>query len=206
MTEIIHKPKLVAFDIGNVLCHVVFDDFINWLLYEGIVESKEVAEEFLASIQHPQDLGLYNIKQGFRRFYPQIDNKTIQTLHDIWLDVARPSEIMLNVVEELIDEGWSVSLLSNIGFDHADYLRHKCNVFKKCNQHFSCEVGARKPAKLFYQSFLLQYGWSKDVMFFDDRQENIKAAEGYLTGVLFDIENYKSDQEAATAMRTHLGL
>lgn len=111
------------------------------------------------------------------------------------------------MTEELIEKyRYEVSLLSNIGFDHADFLRQKCPVFKKCNQHFSCDVGARKPTKLFYQSFLLEYGWDKDVLFFDDRPENVKAAESYLAGVQFDIEDYATDEEAAQAVRNRLGL
>lgn len=206
-SAVISGPKRVAFDIGNVLCHVDLDTFFDWLVTKNVVDSKERADEFICGIQHPQDLGLYNIRQGFYRFNPQLDKKTLQQLHNMWLDAVRPSEVMLGLVEELIEKhGYQVSLLSNIGFDHSGALRQQCPVFRKCNQHFSCEVGARKPTKLFYQSFIIQYGWPQDVLFFDDRKENVEAAAGYLTGVQFDIENYDSDEEAAQVMKTHLGL
>ncbi len=200
-------PKRVAFDIGNVLCHVDIDEFFEFLVTQNVADSKKQAFEFMSDIQNPQDLGLYNIKQGFSKFNPQLDKNTIQTLYDAWIDIARPSIVMLDLVEELLNKhGYEVALLSNIGVDHSDILRQKCPIFNRCNQHFSCEVGARKPTKLFYQSFILQYVWNRDVLFFDDRLENIQAANGYLTGVLFDIEKYDTDEAAAQVIRNHLGL
>jgi FMN phosphatase YigB (HAD superfamily) len=198
--------KRVAFDIGNVLCHVPVNEFYDFVAAQGIVADRKEAEEFMNGIQYAQDLGLYNIRQGFYKFNPHISKKTLQDLHDKWLDIGRPSNEMLEVLKEAIDSGYQVALLSNIGHDHAEVFRQKCELFQGCHQHFSCEVGARKPTKLFYQSFRHDYAWRDDVMFFDDRQENIDAAQGYFRGIRFDIEDYPNDKEAAKVMRQHLGL
>lgn len=201
------ESRRVAFDIGNVLCHVdVVGVFFDWLVQEKIVESREQAHEFIGGIQCGQDLGLYNVRQGFYRFNPHLSKKRLQDIHDKWLDIVKPSDEMLGVLEDALTKGYEIALLSNIGKDHSNVLRIKCKIFQKCIQHFSCEVGARKPCKLFYQSFLLQHNWPKNIMFFDDRIENIEAAKDYFFGIQFDIDNYKNDKEAASEMRTHLGL
>lgn len=205
-STIIAEPKRIAFDIGNVICHVNLDQFFEFLVEREVVESKEQADDFIAGIQYPQDLGLYNIRQGFYRFNPHLPKKTLQDLHDVWLEIVTPSQPMLDVLDEIIDNGYQIALLSNIGYDHAGIVRQKCKVFQKCHQHFSCEVGARKPTKLYYQSFILQYGWPKDVLFLDDRQENIQAANGYLTGLRFDLDDWEKDEQAANNVREVLGL
>jgi FMN phosphatase YigB (HAD superfamily) len=197
----------VAFDIGNVLCHVDIGVLFKTLLDLSVVESEKQAHEFMDSIHEQQDIGACNLKQGLVRANPLLSEDVIKKLHEVWIDIARPSDVMLSLVEELIDKhGYEVSLLSNIGLDHSDMLRQKCPVFKRCNQHFSCDIGISKPSKKFYESFISRYGWDSNVLFFDDRLENVQAANGYLTGVLFDVEKYDSDELAAQAMRKHLIL
>jgi FMN phosphatase YigB (HAD superfamily) len=199
------QPKRVAFDIGNVLCHVDLDMFFNSLVNEKVVESKELANDLVKSIQHSQDLGIYNIKQCLQNY--ELDINVVNRLYDVWLSIVSPSDAMLYLLDELINKyGYEVSLLSNIGFDHSEIIRQKCPIFEKCNQHFSYEVGARKPTKLYFQSFILQYQWGKDVLFFDDCLDNVKAANGYLTGIQFDIENYESDKCAEVVIRNYLKL
>lgn len=199
--------KLVAFDLGNVICHVDFDSFLQTLVDMDIVSDKFTGNELMKYIQRPIDLGEYSIKQFFAEKYSKLNYRSVQLLHDTWIGMAHPSVVMLDLINELIENyGYEVSLLSNIGIDHANILREKCPVFKKCNQHFSCDVGAAKPTKLFYQSFVLQYGWDPSVLFFDDREENVKAAQGFLNGVLFNIEKFDSDELAAQSIRNSLGL
>jgi FMN phosphatase YigB (HAD superfamily) len=196
--------KKVAFDIGNVLCHVDLPTFFQVLVDEGLAPDMAGADDFLCGIQYPQDLGLYSIRQGVYRFNPNISRKTLDVVHDVWVSIIKPSPEMLLVLEDALSIGYQVSLLSNIGFDHSEILRRKCDLFKYCIQHFSCEVGARKPTKLFYQSFQLQHGWPKSAKFFDDREDNIKAANDYFHSILFDLEGYSSDLIAANTMRTYL--
>lgn len=195
--------KRVCFDLGNVIVRVDFTDFYKFIVEQDIVKDYDTAHEFLCGIQYPQDLGLYNIRQGFYRFYPHISKHTLHELHDIWESVIQPSDTMLGLLDDLLVQGYEISLLSNIGFDHATVLRSACKVLSKCHQHFSCEVGARKPTKLFYQSFYLEKGWS-GVTFFDDMEENIKGASGYLEGVVFNLKNFNTDEEAAKFVRDHL--
>lgn len=197
----------VALDIGNVLCHVdVIGEFFDYLVETGVVAGREQADEFISGIQYGQDLGLYNVRQGFYRFNPHLSKKTLQDIHDKWLDIVMPSKEMMEVLKESLAVGHQIALLSNIGKDHAAVIRQKCKPFEQCLQHFSCEVGARKPSKLFYQSFLLQHNWPRNIMFFDDRQENIDAAKDYFFGIRFDLDDYENDAQAAEVLRGYLGL
>lgn len=199
--------KMVAFDIGNVLFHFDLSPLLDLLINLNIVDTTKAAHEFMGgSFQHSQELGLYNIKQSFYQLNPNLSDNILQEIHDRWMETFHPSIPMIDLVEELLGKGYRVALLSNIGPDHAASVREKCNIFSKCIQHFSCDVGARKPTRLYFQSFLIHWGWGNCVKYFDDKQENIAMGSEYLTGIQFDLNNFSSDEEAAKAMRSHLGL
>jgi FMN phosphatase YigB (HAD superfamily) len=89
---------------------------------------------------------------------------------------------MIKILDKIrSEEGLEIALLSNIGFEHAK-LVHKLLSYDECgfffnHKHFSCEVGARKPTKLFYQSFLMQHPEFQGCLYVDDLQENLDAAD-----------------------------
>ena len=198
--------KKAAFDIGNVLCHVDLKTFFQYLVDAGFATHVREGEEFFSGIQCPMDLGLFTVAQGFYKFNPRLTKPQLKDLGKVWADVVIPSEPMMGVLDKALSQGYEVALLSNIGHDHGAVVRDKCKIFSKCNQHFSYEVGARKPTKLFYQSFAMQYGWPNDVMFFDDRQDNVDSASLYFKGIKFDIETYKDDTIAARYIRSMLDI
>jgi FMN phosphatase YigB (HAD superfamily) len=203
----ISPVKKVAFDIGNVLFHFDLNPLLDLLIGLNIVADNDMAYEFIGgSFQHSQEIGLCDIKQSFYQLNPQLSNKTLQDIHDGWMETFYPSLPMIEIVEELICNNYEVALLSNIGPDHAYFVRDNCKIFNKCIQHFSCDVGARKPTRLFFQSFLISYGWGKNTKYFDDRQDNIAMGNEYYNGILFDINKFPSDEEAAKSMRAHLFL
>lgn len=199
--------KNVAFDIGNVLFRFDITPLMNLLISLNIVDNTAAAVSFIGgSFMHSQELGLHTIKQSFYKLNPKLNEQTLQDIRDSWMKTFSQSLPMIDLVEELIYNDYNVALLSNIGPDHAMLVRDNCKIFNKCIQHFSCEVGARKPTRLFFQSFLIQYGWGKEVKYFDDRQDNINIANEYYNGILFDLDNFKSDDDAAKVMRAHLLL
>jgi FMN phosphatase YigB (HAD superfamily) len=196
--------KKVTFDIGNVLFHVDIERFLIFLVQSGIFTNKEVAFDFLVGIQPSEDLGLYNFRRGLSLFNNKLDKKLIQEAHALWVDIIKPSEEMILFVEELITDGWQVALLSNIGYDHAAAVRESCKIFSKCEQFFSCEVGVRKPSKLYFQTFQSQYKWPKDVKFFDDRLENVEVSREYFDSQLFDLQKFTNDGQAVKFLKDAL--
>jgi len=202
-----NQYKRIAFDIGNVLFHFDLTPLLDLLIGLNIVENNAQAYEFMGgSFQHSQEIGLYDIKQSFYQLNQSLSYHTLQDIHDRWMETFTPSLPMLDVVEELIAKKHKVALLSNIGPDHAKFVRDKCKIFGDCIQHFSCDVGARKPTRLYYQSFLIQYGWPNNSLYFDDREDNIAIGSEFHNGILFDITKFESDEAAAKAMREHLSL
>jgi FMN phosphatase YigB (HAD superfamily) len=202
-----NPQKKIAFDIGNVLFHFDLTPLLDLLIGKGIVDNTDQAYKFLGgSFQHSQEIGLYDIKQSFYQLNQSLSDNTLQEINDRWLETFTPSLPMIDVVEELIAKKHHVALLSNIGPDHAKFVRDKCKIFSECIQHFSCEVGARKPTRLYYQSFLIQYGWPNNSLYFDDREDNIAMGSEFHKGILFDITKFESDEAAAKAMREYLSL
>jgi FMN phosphatase YigB (HAD superfamily) len=196
-------PRQVIFDIGNVLFHFDPTPLLELLIGLKIVKDEQMGWSFLGgSFQHSQELGLHNIKQSFYQFNPDLSQATLDEIQSRWLKTFYPSPQMIDVVEELLGKGYSVALLSNIGPDHAFFVRENCKTLNRCIQHFSCDVGARKPTRLFFQSFLIHYGWGRDVKYFDDRQDNIDMGSDYHTGIVFDITKFSSDDAAAERLRS----
>ena len=62
---------------------------------------------------------------------------------------------MMDFLKELENQDVKIALLSNMGLEHATFIRESLpELFQGRLLHLSCEVGARKPTKLYYQSFL----------------------------------------------------
>lgn len=210
--------KRIALDLGNVLFHVNLDLFQDEMSNLGIPPKR--AKDFLEIIQFSNDTGESNLELSLKTHFPNIPTYQLGVLKEAWYNVVTPCKETLRVLDELLAGGCEVALLSNIGMDHANYLSEKYdNVFSKCIKHFSCFVGARKPTKLYYQSFLYDnpkfgefvnyfatddYGCLAPIslrgLFLDDRLDNVEAARKYMDAKVFDIDNYSSETEAADAM------
>ncbi len=198
------QSKQFAFDIGNVLFR--FDPAPIAKLFVDLEISKDIESAYtflIDSFWHSQEIGLYNLKQSFYILKPSLSNAKLQEIQDVWESIFTPSLPMIDVIDELIGNGHNVALLSNIGPEHAIIARN-CKAVNKCYQHFSCEIGARKPTRLFFQSFFIRYGWGKTSMYFDDRQENIDMGKEYHNSILFDLNKFSSDEEAAKQMSTYI--
>jgi FMN phosphatase YigB (HAD superfamily) len=205
-----NKP-LVAFDIGNVLCRVDFDPFLELGLKLEVFPSLVLADEWAERIQPEHDVGLLSMEDALRGITD--DESRVKQLLDCWLlDVITLSKPMLTLVEQL-KKRRPVALLSNVGKEHSGIF-NMCRAFDGCLKHFSCEVGARKPSKLFFQSFYIEQGWKgiwrsngnhkNYSLFFDDRQENVDASQPFFQGRQFSLDDYETDEEAAKAIREML--
>lgn len=175
----------IAFDIGNVLCRVDLDPFL-------IEMEKDVGAEafsFLESIQASQDIGLFTMLQALINH--GIPRKRAEELSAVWLKTVIPSQTTMDFIKDLKNKGYKIALLSNIGLDHKEYLLKSCPELSLCIQHFSCDIGVRKPSALFFQSFLNRYDWDFCV-YFDDKPENFAQIDTSLPiqCVHFDLRDY----------------
>jgi len=172
----------IALDIGNVLCNIATEPFLETLsetLNITIVE----ANRFLKRFQQIHDLGYTTMEDELKDKFQLKSPITIAKLVQGWNDSVTPCIPMLTKLNDLRREnGLQVALLSNIGLEHASMMEEKLKhgeFFPGAIKHFSCFVGARKPSTIFYQSFLLQYPKFKNCLYIDDLQENLNSAKAF---------------------------
>ena len=188
--------KYLALDLGQVIYDIDIDTFIKELEYyirafshrNGDYDS----EAFVYDLHGQQDIGITTISRAMRDTFG-FSNKTINILTDAWLNIPKPNEEMMEWVKDLEDNhNVKIALLSNIGKTHAHLIGEKFpETFKNKILHLSCEVGARKPTKLYYQSFLWDHPEFKGCLYLDDRLENIEAGKQYgFLAEKFDLEEF----------------
>lgn len=198
--------RQLCLDIGNVVCHLNFDPICELFIKYDHARNDEGAMSVLNQTQHNQDVGLSDIDQYFTNDM-HVPPSLLPEFMKAWDAVVVPEVEIMKFVNDLVEknEDLNVYLLSNIGYRHASLLRNMHpEFFKRHHQHFSCEVGARKPFKLFYQSFFIEnnferdeiFPWYEDLLFLDDRQENVDMANKLgMTAQVFTLEG-KSRENA----------
>lgn len=184
----------VAFDIGNVLVAFDIDIFVKRLHKELNISERE-ALYFLEHLQHHQDIGVTTVAQSLRTHYKLDD---VDHLVKAWNDILVPNERMLRFLENLRDEGVKVALLSNMGKEHAVHLRTTCpELFKDAYQHLSFEVGARKPTKLFFQSFCLEHNEFLGCLYLDDLEENLQMGKKFcFSAYRFQLDKFLKESQS----------
>jgi len=194
------KNKIIALDIGHVLARVDMSLFHRKLVELGYSMDEEEADLFSSAVQASFDTGMLDMRQALHVHFPKMKRDHVKQVIKSWEAVVTPCGPTMEALDEILSAGATVALLSNIGLDHAAYLSRICfRQFDRCKKHFSCDVGARKPTKLYYQSLLLELGsLHLPIIFLDDRIENVEAAKTQnFSSQLFDIEKYDSDEDAA---------
>ncbi len=171
--------KYIAFDIGNVICHADMKPFIEDISQTFNISVNEAAR-FLKSFQQIHDLGLTTMENQLRVWFDCKSEVTSNRLIDHWNDMIRPEPNMVTAINEFLDKGVKVALVSNIGVEHAEMMKTKLpGIYHRATKHFSCFVGARKPTMLYYQSFLMQNPEFKGCWYVDDLQENLDASKQF---------------------------
>ncbi len=184
----------VAFDIGNVLCQFDIMLFVKKLAEIANISDHD-AYFFLDHLQKMQDIGVTSVAHGLEYKF-KLSGEELNTLLDAWNKTLSPNEMMLKFLDSLRADGVKIALLSNMGPEHIEYLRSTCpQMFEGTIQHISCEVGARKPQKLFFQSFCLDndeflksgLNFSEEesvidfsgCLYVDDLEDNLKVGKKY---------------------------
>lgn len=171
--------KYIAFDIGDVICHTNIPTVID-NLSDTFNVSRDEAARFLKSFQQIHDLGLTTMESQLRVWFGCKSEATLKRITDQWNDLIYPEPTMVKMINEFLDKGIQVALLSNIGVEHAEMMKDKLSgIYDRSVKHFSCFVGARKPSMLYYQSFLMQYPEFKGCLYVDDLQENLDTGKKF---------------------------
>lgn len=168
----------VAIDIGNVLCQFDMIKFVTKLSEIANINDHD-AYFFLDHLQKQQDIGITTVAHGLEYKF-KLSGEELNVLLDAWNNTLTLNEMMLNFLDNIKADGVKVALLSNMGPEHITYLRSACpRMFTDTIQHISCEVGARKPQKLFFQSFCLDNDVFSGCLYIDDLEENLKVGKKY---------------------------
>jgi hypothetical protein len=216
----------LALDIGGVVSDFDLDPFINHMAKFDTALNWQQAYIACEEMQPRLDIGLTNIDSELDRLCYYYNKGQRENYHsvmkDLWINALRPVEQIHKILEELKSNNVTIALLSNIGTDHAIKARERLPIADYI-QHFSCEVGARKPSKLYFQSFEKEYrfwrgapeynnnhssyhiyGESNKFMvplYIDDKQENLNAGAKYFNTERFSVKEYPNYDLAAEALR-----
>lgn len=189
-------------DIGNVLVHVKLSNFIKE--FSKLIPEDHDPLLFLETIQGMHDIGLITMQQAFRDKYELSHSKalSVEELLVLWNKIIVRNEFMINFMKDLHFQGARFALVSNIGKEHHEYLEKNCPEIFNLSEihHLSYQVGARKPSKLYFQSFLQDYPSWIGAVYLDDRLDNLVTGKSYaFRTIQFDLNNYKSVAELKAA-------
>jgi FMN phosphatase YigB (HAD superfamily) len=146
-------------------------------------------------MQKFQDLGLVSLKDKLQLDFPYLSKSNIDELIFAWDNVLVPNTYVLDKISQL---NCNFALLSNVGLEHAEFIKNTLGNYpclKNSEMHLSCYVGARKPTKLFFQSFLFDKP-NQHWYFMDDINNNVNmAAKVGFTAFQFDLKSpsWKND-------------
>jgi FMN phosphatase YigB (HAD superfamily) len=187
--------KRIAFDVGQVLCHVDLDKFTT--KYNQIIPKyapKAIIQdglEFLINIQKRVDIGESSVCSEIK----SITNNhiVIKTMLEIWNDCIIPNEKVIAFKNKLIKEGGQVAIMSNMGQDHYNFIKTKHpSIFQGCKLFLSFTAHVRKPERSFYKRFLQQNPKFRGCVYLDDMIENLN------TSKLYEFSTYKFDLQTIT--------
>lgn len=195
--------KYAAFDIGQVLCDFDIDIFVNEFnkRFNETYPFPPNGLLFLEYIQPLQDCGLTNLERELIHYIMFIEgsiqdsyyaNKTLKELKQKWNDTISLNKEMVQFINKQMERGVKIALLSNMGVDHKKHIKSTMpELFENKILHLSCDVGARKPSKLYFQSFLLEHPEFIGATFVDDNKDNINIAGQFgFKPYQFDLNNF----------------
>jgi FMN phosphatase YigB (HAD superfamily) len=172
-----NSANYVCFDIGNVLFHIKFESLLN-RLSELYNITKEEGNAFLNSNQKKCDLGLVMVRDEIIDQFHEKRHNVLDELVGLWQNSIIISYSSMLMIEKLLNKGYKIALLSNIGLEHKIRVKNT-SLFADCVKFFSCDVGARKPTMLYYKTFLEMYPQWKYAPYIDDLQENLDMGEKF---------------------------
>ena len=159
----------ICLDIGNVLLDCNFTKFFERMQEHNVSQPR--VWEFMERVQPHQDLGIVSLEREMKLHFDMHD---VSAAMDSWRDCLKRNEVSLGHLSSMLDAGVNVALLSNMGADHHALLSNLFEgLYERCIQFISCDVGARKPTRIYYQSFLTTHPDFRGCVYVDDRMENL---------------------------------
>jgi putative hydrolase of the HAD superfamily len=196
--------RAVALDYGEVLCHRPSPEALAEMAgIFGINEDKFLP--IYRSSRNPYDRG----DLSPRDYWAEFAGRAGVTIHPHQIESLRRLDMQMwsNVNQEMTEwlasihsRGIKTAILSNMQTDMAAHVRKNFAWLRHFDhQIFSCEVRAIKPDPVIYRhSLALLKIAPSEVLFIDDRDENIQAARAAgIRGIVFEsVEHLRKNLQA----------
>ena len=189
----IENRDIMIFDLGSVL----IDGNFKQALLNDIRIPNELVDELISAWLIKEDSSFTELctkKEYIDKVYkntPVQYHRYIPTVAEISISYLRPCDWTQSLISILRNKGYGIYYLSN-------WNKWSVNEIKKTTETmdflddldggvFSYETGYLKPDKRIYEFFLKKYNIDPNrAVFFDDKKENIEAAEKLgIKGILF---------------------
>jgi putative hydrolase of the HAD superfamily len=176
------SPSVVIFDYGNVLCRSqpatdvqAMADILGVPVPRFTESYWRFRVEYDAAALDPFAYWSAVAQTASRSLTPDQTSELIRIDGHSW---SHPAPVMPQWARELRASGLRTALLSNIPAPVRDSVL-RCSWLPEFDARtFSCDVGVCKPEPEIYQDCLNNLGAkASDVLFLDDREPNIRAAE-----------------------------
>lgn len=179
-TQAYSQPyRVIVFDFGNVIAKTDYTNVIDFIVNTLEISNKE-AEALLKKWYKS------NLKKGERlQFWLNYAAYTGKTLPSNWQDqfITRCTQAvhlipgMLELVEELKENGYQTAMLSNTTPFHAEIIGRLGYYDLFCPVLLSYQIGVSKPHRKAYEILLRTLKCpASECIFIDDKEENVQAA------------------------------
>lgn len=170
-------PKVVVFDVGNVLVRFSIKGLIDYMLECGVQITSEESFWQIAPI-HDYERGAVSTEYFFARMLDACSKQAdVKMIKRLWTEIFSPDLILLELAKKL-NETYRVAILSNTSELQWNYLlkNYKLGEVSKFLMP-SFELGYVKPEREIYlKAEGIVGATGSDILFFDDRIENVEAA------------------------------
>jgi len=170
-----------VFDVGNVLVDykplvylkdLFSDDSLAEKMYDTIFKSREWLLMDQGRLSHPEAIDIFKAREP--DFHSEIQY-TMQNVNSMFTPISDTIKMLPTIKES----GHGLYYLSNIHKEIRDFLIAEHKYFSLFDGGvFSCDIMATKPSPEIYRYIIEKYSLIPgDCLFFDDMEENVKAAE-----------------------------
>ena len=174
--------KAVIFDYGQVIS-LPQDPSVMGRLAQLAGAERELFTSTLWSLRDEFDRGTFGPKEYYNqvlsRLNVSVEDKVIDEMLTIdlhsWKNIDSGT---VSLMEDVKKAGYVLGILSNMPHEFLAWARENLPVFSLPHMGlFSCEVNLIKPEEAIYRKLLSMLELeSAEVVFFDDKPENIEAA------------------------------
>ena len=200
-----NRFKTIIFDYGGVLCKPQDRNILKEMVHLAAAPDIHEFEKIYYELRGNYDQGLISGLEYWKQILEKFNTPYSEglALKLISLDSAGWTVLnddMIDFISELREMNYKLAVLSNMPADILDYINKKTELFSVFdNTVFSCDLKLIKPDPDIYRKCLeLIDCMSGEVLFIDDREDNIKAAaaEGIKGMQYLDFSSFKEEIKA----------